>query len=1221
MLRKRTLFAVCCVAILALTCQFVHAQATGSFSGNISDNAGALISGASVRITSEGTGLTREAKTDDSGHYLIPLLPVGFFTIHVEAQGFAASEQKNVRLQVDEQRELNFTLRPASVATSVQVNATEVAVETSTPTLGQVITAEEVSELPLNGRNFVQLATLTPGTTQSTNPNSFFTSAASSEAATRGAFSLSVGGSREQSTDWLLDGNDNNQLDEGGIAIFSQIDGIQEFKVLTYNYSAEYGERAGPTVLVTTKSGSNQFHGSLFEFFRNTKLDARSYFASATEKFNLNQFGGSFGGPIKKDKTFIFVDYQAKMQRRGVPFTGFVPTTGMTTPDPNGNYDFSGAPTVLGGTQLINPYTPKQILPGQGPNPVPVPFQCNIGTGSPETPVNGSQPFVSGVTQACTTIPAAVVNSVGAKVLQLYPTPDALGAIGYNYINEPVRKLNEGTGDIRVDHNFSANDSIFARFSYDQATNFVPGGSPTWTEQNAFGSNQYIDNHGRNAALSETHVFSANTINQVSFGYNRIFNHILSFGTGSCEAAVIGIPGADLGSKCDSITGYPASLNQSSKDCISCGMTSFLMSNYFAIGDRGFAPYQGGTNVYSVSDTLDLIRGKHNIRFGATFRASQMNVRNNAFQDGFIVENAALTGDDAADLLLGSTGIFAAHDQTFLGGTTGRRWKLFRPFVQDDWRVTNNLTVNIGVAWALATPTTEVQNRQANFDIQTLQWYVPKGSPAISGCTKCVTTDGRVGIQFDKTAIEPRIGLSWRVMGSEKTVIRAGYGILHDSSWNQGGQGLWQNPPYYAEVDPCPSDFCLGYNSAFGSLSGGFLVDSSNPLSVLSSPVNPSQYTGTIQSMNRNFRQGLVQQFNLNVERQLPGNVVLTAGYAGTRSTRILVGQSNENLSSPSACGVNPGYSVGCGFPAFPYAAAFQQVAANNSVGRARYDSLEVKAETKSTRHGLYALLGYTWSRTFDSGMPDGLGTNPGALYYPLPGYQKLDWGLSQLNLNDNFTASVLYDLPFGKGKRFGSNWSGATNAIFGNWQLDVIEHATSGFPLFLVDSGDGSGVFFSYNGNTFQRPNQVSDPFVAGTVAANLNTRCQFFPEQIDPTTGKPGLAPHKIHTVGAWFNGCAFSQAPPGELGTAARAPIYGPRFANTDFSVIKDFPLSFREGMGLQFRAEFFNLFNHPQFYMGGAGGSGEQDVNAQTTLAVINNTVNNARLIQFALKLKF
>jgi hypothetical protein len=261
--------------------------------------------------------------------------------------------------------------------------------------------------------------------------------------------------------------------------------------------------------------------------------------------------------------------------------------------------------------------------------------------------------------------------------------------------------------------------------------------------------------------------------------------------------------------------------------------------------------------------------------------------------------------------------------------------------------------------------------------------------------------------------------------------------------------------------------------------------------------------------------------------------------------------------------------------------------------------------------------LGYTWSRTFDSGMPDGLGTNPGAIYYPLPGNGKLDWGLSQLNLNDSFTASVLYDLPFGKGKHFGSNWNGATNAIFGNWQVDLIERATSGFPLFVVDSADVSGVFFSYNGGTFQRPNQVGDPNKAGTVAGN------------------PGCAaPSRIHTIQNWFNPCAFAQntlftfnagTPQefsvGELGTAARAPVYGPRFVNTDFSVIKDLPLSFREGMSLQFRAEFFNLFNHPQFYMGGAGGSGQQDINAPSTFGVINNTVNNARLIQFALKLKF
>ncbi len=1205
---KKLLLAVVC-SVLAL-CPFVFGQSNGSFSGTVADNTGSVIAGATVRITSQNTGLTREARTDDSGHYLVPLLPVALYAIRVESQGFQTTEQKNIRLQVDEQLEIDFSLKPATVASTVEVSATQVAVETSNATLGQVITAEEVADLPLNGRNFVQLATLTPGTTSSTNPNSFFTQAASSEAATRGSFSLSVGGSREQSTDWLLDGNDNNQIDEGGIAIFSSIDDIQEFKVLTYNYSAEYGERAGPTVLVSTKSGSNQFHGTLFEFFRNTALDATSPFVNTAAKFDLNQFGGSLGGPVQKDKTFFFADYQAKIQRKGVPFTGFVPTTAMTTPNGSGNYDFTLDPSgfVRGSAQsgfpdLNNPYS--------GTN-----FQCLPGTTTPE-PVNpdGSQP----PGQACNIIPASMINPQGASVAALYPTPNVAGDSGFNYANQPTRKLNEGTWDIRLDHNFSSKDSVFGRFSYDQATNFVPGGSPTWSEQNAFGSNQMIGNHGRNAAVSETHVFSANTINQFNAGFNRIFNHILSFGEFGgqpCKAAAIGIPGADLGSACDGLTGYPASLNQATNDCISCGLTSFQMSSYFSIGDRGYSPYQGGTNVYSVSDTIDLIRGKHDIRIGGVYRANEMNVRNNAFQDGYVVNFGTNTGDNIADLLLGAMGVFAAHDQTFLGGTVGRRWKMVRPFVQDDWRVTSNLTLNLGVAWALVTPETEVRNRQAEFNIQNLMWYVPKGSPTLDDCTTCIATNGRVGIQFDKTAVEPRIGLAWKPLASTKTVVRAGYGILHDSSWDQGGQGLWQNPPYYAEVDPCT--YCLTYGVAAGSLSGGFLLPAGTPSTlavpggaIYNAPVNPTDYTGSIQSQNLNFKQGQVQQFNLNVERQLPLDVVLTVGYAGTRSHHILVSQLNENLSPPSACGNVTGYTLGCDFPSFPYAAPFQTVNTNNSIGNARYDSLEIKAETKNARHGLYALLGYTYSRTFDSGLTDGLGTNPGALYYPLPGTQKIDWGLSQLNLNDSFTASVLYDLPFGKGKTYGSGWSGPVDAILGHWQADTIVRATSGFPLFVVDSSNPSGVFFSYNGLTVERPNEVGDPNKGGTVAAN------------------PGcVAPAQVHTRANWFNPCAFESAVVnvdgvnyGELGTAARAPVYGPRFVNTDFSLIKDIPLALREGMNLQFRAEFFNLFNHPQYWLPGISGTGEQDIASPTSFGVISGTVNNPRLVQFALKLKF
>jgi hypothetical protein len=1217
MLRRRALPVAILFAVFALS-PLMFSQSNGSLSGTVSDKTGSVISGATVKITSQGTGQTREVKSDDSGHYLAPLLPVAFYTIRVEASGFQTTEQKDIRLQVNEQREVDFTVNPASVSSTVEVTATEVAVETTNPTLGQVITSEEVADLPLNGRNFVQLATLTPGTTQETNPNSFFNGAASSEVSTRGTFSLSVGGSRAQSTDWLLDNNANGELTSGALAIVPSIDSIEEFKVLTYNYSAEYGTRAGPTVLVTTKAGGNKFHGSLYEYFRNTKLDAKSFFAVSKEKFNLNQFGGSLGGPIQKDKTFFFVNYEAKRQRHGIPFIGLVPNAGEM--GVNGQFaDFSNDPFAQ---SLVNPYSVDPITL------LNVPFQCDV-SGNP-TAVGAGGIQAPGV--ACSKIPITggptgfgLVDPIGLAMLNLYPVGSTTydPNTGTNFASVPVRSLNEGNATIRIDHNFSSKDTIFARFSYDQADSFVPGGTPTWAEANAFGSNQLISNHGRNVVISETHIFSSNNINQAYAGFNRIFNHITSFGEFGgqiCKADSLGIVGADLNSKCPNA---PPGLTQSFKDCLSCGLSSTLMSSYFSIGDRGFAPFQGGTNVFSFGDTFKMIRGRHDISVGLGIRLNQMNVMTNAFQDGFFLMSSGFTGNNAADLLLGQP-FGAIHDQTFFGATTGRRWKMFRPFVQDDWRVTSNLTLNLGVAWALVTPITEAQNRQANFDWPTKQFFIAGKAP-FNGCTNCVRSDGNVGIQFDKTAIEPRIGIAWKPFGSTNTAVRAGYSIYHDSGWSQGAQGLWENPPYLAESDqfgffpsnPCPFGNWTGNNAT--TLNCGLKYGLTQPnLQPFTAPPNPDSFSGGLLSQNRNFKQGMVQQFNLNIEHQLPGNVVLTAGYAGTRSTHILFFGLNLNINSPAACGTVPGYTLGCGpggtffFAPYPVTPpgdqSFNQFTNVQNItdgGRAQYDSLQIKAETKSARHGLYALLSYTWSRTFDSGMPDGDGTFPGAIYWPLPGTKKLDWSLSQLNLNDQFTASVLYELPFGKGKRYGGDWGGVSNAILGGWQVNVIEKATSGFPLFVVDSNNGafagSDVNFQWNGSSLNRPDRVGDPNRAGPVAAN------------------PGCtAPTQIHTLKNWFNPCAFAAAQPGELGNSARAPLSGPRFVNTDFSAFKNFRIS--EDFRLQFRAEFFNLFNHAQFFLGG-GGTGMQDFSAQSSFGVVNGTVNNPRVVQLALRLDF
>jgi hypothetical protein len=1190
--KKLFFLAMACVAALCVS-PVLYGQATGSFSGTVSDKSGSVITGATVRATSEGTGLSREAKTDEAGHYLIPLLPVAIYTIHVEFQGFQPVERKEVRLQVDEQRELDFALAPASVATSVQVVATEVAVETANPSLGQVITAQQVAQLPLNGRDFVQLATLTPGTTQETSGGSFFTSNASSEVAARGPFSLSVGGSRANSTDWLIDGVDNNELTSGGISILSSIDSLQEFKVLTYNYSAEYGTRAGPTVLLTTKSGTNDFHGTLYEFLRNTNLDAKSFFATSREKFNLNQYGGGIGGPIRKNKTFFFIDGEQKSQRHGTTFTGLVPSDAQRLGDYTDNA--LGQPNTIGA--IFNPYTGSD-------------FQCGP-SGNPVTPnANGSQTPVAGGA-ACNKIPTQFFTNpdgsptIGAKLIALYPQPTPGYKVnGNNFITEPIRKLDETKFDIRLDNNFSSADSLFARFSYDQAVSFVPGGAPppAFAEANAFGSNQGIINHSRNAAIGETHVFSPTTVNQFNFGYNRIFDYITSEGTGSCDSSKLGIPGANL--NCGALGGTTCTGS-------SCGLTSILVIGYWSLGDRGFSPFTGGTNVFTINDTFDMVRGKHDVKVGMGIRINQMNVRAVGFQDGFWFDGGFATGDASANILTGFAD-GATHDQNFNGDVTGRRWKIFRPFVQDDWRLNRDLTVNLGLAWALTKPISESAGRMADFipNATGYQWLIPSPgcTAALQAIAKCQNVGGSAGINMDYTALEPRIGLAWKVLGSDKTVVRAGYAIYHDSAWSQGGQGLWQNPPFAAEFNGGTSTFAAGFPT-------------------ITPPVTPTNFKGAFTTENTNLKLGMVQQFNVNVERQLPGQIVLTAGYAGSRADHILNFGNNINTGAPTACAGGPnavaGYTLGCGpggafFPSPFLSQPFgsSNIYSINDFGRSHYNSLQIKAETKSAKYGIYALIGYTYSRTYDSGYSDGLSTPIGAPDFPLPNWGKADWALSQVNLDNSFTASVLYDLPLGRGKKFGSDWSNATNTLLGGWQLTLIEKITSGFPIFIIDSAPNSGASLTNIGSGFPagRVNEVANPFTPGIVMSNPNPQCHVL-------ESNGGLAPDRLSASAFYFNPCAFAAPPLGELGSTSRAPLSGPGFVNTDFSVIKRFALPW-ENMGVDFRAEFFNLFNHAQFATPSAFGGGTgADINALSLFGRISSTVNNPRVIQFGLKLTF
>jgi hypothetical protein len=692
-------------------------------------------------------------------------------------------------------------------------------------------------------------------------------------------------------------------------------------------------------------------------------------------------------------------------------------------------------------------------------------------------------------------------------------------------------------------------------------------------------------------AIGETHVFDPTNVNQFTFGYSRIFDYITSQGTGTCESTIIGIPGANT-----SCAGSSGTTCQG----FSCGLTSTQFGgNYWALGDRGYAPFQGGTNIFSINDSFDMIRGNHDIKMGMNIRANQMNVGTEGFQDGYWVIDGVYTsggyanaGNPIADFMQGMSGL-AIHDQTFPsdsqyagGPVTGRRWKIYRPFVQDDWRVTKNLTLNLGVAWDVTTPISEEHWRQADLVASTGQLLIP-GEPGIGPSA---------GIKTNWTAFEPRIGGAWKVMGSDKTVFRAGYGAFHDSAWSMGAQGLWQNPPFFAESDvfgasaapfcPFATSYCaatLGQPATAVNISNGFQIFPTRP--------NPATFTGALLSQPTNFKLGYVQQYNANVQRELPGEILLTVGYAGSKGRHILIYGNDLNTDSPSAC-VGGSYTLGClpngqPFVAFPssYPYAFNTIYCVCDSGQTLYNSLQVKAETKSSRHGIYALISYTYSRTYDNGLSDGLGSVLSAPYFPLPNWSKLDWGLSQINLNNNFVASVIYDLPFGKGKKWGSDWNGVTNSLLGGWQLTVIQKITSGFPVPLIDSNNASGTYFQNgNGDNWNRPD-----YVAGCNVGAAN------------------------HSALQWINTNCFTAPPNGQLGNANRVPATGPDFVNTDFSVIKTFALPW-ENMGLNFRAEFFNLWNHAQF------GMPVNDINA-VGFGDVNSTVNNPRLVQFALKLTF
>lgn len=1081
------------LALAVLPTAPAFAQSVGSIAGTVLDASKASLPGAVVTARNDGTSATREVVADTAGRYAMPLLPIGTYTVTATMSGFQSQEHSKIVLEVQAALTLDFTLDIAGLTSAVTVmsQAAVVQLQRSDASLGQLINAQQVAELPLNGRNFVQLALLGPGTVTG-RAGSFLAQGPSSEVSYRGSMSVSAHGMRENANDWLYDGVDDNELTAGGVGILPNIDSIREFKVLTHNYLAQYGSRGGTTVLVSSKAGENAFHGSLFEFYRNDALDARNFFDGAKKRdWNQNTYGFSLGGPVKRDKTFFFAGFQGNNIDEGL-------TTVLTVP-----------------TALMHQGIFTESFAGV---PLPIIYDPATTRIDPSTGLLTRDPFPGN------RIPADRISPIGQALLNLLPLPTFTDRLGGNYLANPVKTLNDYQGDLRIDHNFSNNDRIFARFSAEEADQYLPTGLPDFGATGGFASNQTFETSAKNVALSHTHVFANNAVNQFTAGYNRVYNYITSFGYGSNKSRELGIPGANLG------TDETSSL------------TRMTFQNFVGVGDRGFSPFQGGTDVYHYTNTLTMVKGSHTVSTGGSMRAMQLNLLGDTalagqfaftpfFTSGFRPTGAlnGSTGSSIASLLLGLPASGGRNDQ-LNGSVKGRRWKEYRAFVDDNWRVSDSLTVTVGLAYMVTTPQTENKDRFANFDFYTGEIFV----------------GGTVGVKTDWSNVQPRVGFAWSPRASAKTVIRGGYGIYHDVSAMGGSTGPYQNPPY-ANAYSFQSDNI----TAVRTLATGFPDNSQ--------PVDPANHRGDWTTIDPNFKQGRVQQWSMNVERQLPFSTIASVAYAGSYADRLFDKSRNLNTATPG-----PGFNPAARRP-YPQ---LQSVIAAISRGWMKYNSLQMRLERRASA-GNFVLASYTYAKALTNGV-SGFGGDPGIVYFPVVVDEGADVGSANTDLRHNFSLSALYQLPFGSGRRFLGNLTGLPEVILGGWSINTIFIAHSGYPLGMSMASNQSGTAF---GN---RPDRVCD--------GRLD----------DPT-------------VRRWFDTSCFVAPAPGVLGNAARTTLFGPGRWNADLALAKKITR-------FQFRAEVFNVFNNAQF-------AAPNTVVGSPTFGMITSTVKSSRQVQLALKYVF
>jgi hypothetical protein len=1107
----RNLAALCLsLLLLPLLLSSSYAQFdTATVLGTVQDSNGAVVAGAKVTLRNLATGITATTQSDSNGHYQFFNVKIGTYEVSAEMEGFSKALAENVSVTVNARQRVDLTLKTGALTETVMVSSESVQLlETESSDRGQVINRQQIVNLPLNGRAYADLALLSPGVRKSVLNNQ--------DSGGRDA-SFNVNGLRSSLNNFVLDGVDNNSYGTSNQGFSNQVvqaspDAVQEFRVQTNNFSAEFGRAGGAVINASLRSGTNEFHGSIYNFLRNTSLNATGFFKPTRgEKPVLiqNQFGGTIGGPIIKDKTFFFFNYEGfRRITRSLQFAT-VPTAAQR----EGRL----------GVPVRNPFTGTVYADG------------NI-------PANEITPFARQV--------------LSALVL---PTtnPNATGFVSQNFENLPRSQFYNDKGDLKLDHNFNQKTTAFVRLSQRKLNNFE---APVIPEPIFSPANAYVRVLNQQLASGVTHSLSANSLLEFRLGISRTKAGKTPTGVGDPNFQLPGLP---------------------TDPRFAGGLSTQNISGYTSLGRQDSNPQFQDPLVINPRFNYTFVVGRHSLKTGYEYQRINTEIDDfnpkygrSAYSGQFSRPTTVTSSNNLynlADFLFGARSGYDLNNNIIVN----YRQRMHFAYVQDDFKFSSKLTLNLGLRYEFATPQYEDQNLLANFDPETRTLIQARDGSLYD----------RALVDPDRNNFAPRVGFAYQL--HDKTVLRGGYGMSYIHFNRLGGENLLAfNGPNIvgSSITQQPSQgLCTGNNfiGCFRRTEQGF------PEGFVS-PDRFSPLTARVNFTPRDTRTAYVQSWHFTVQRELPLNLLLDVAYVGNRSNKLII-LADYNQARPN----NP-TDPAAGTPLQqrrPFT-DFSFIQASFNGGFTSYHALQIKVERRFS-NGLYLLNSFTWSKSMDNAaghLEANFGDNSRGNIRNL----NADKGLSNYDQPYNNTTSIVYDLPFGKGRRFATNSSSVVDSIIGGWRLTLINTMTSGLPANITYSPASAFVVGS---SLTYRPNQL-------------------LPDLYTPSDQRGVDNYLNINAVAVPTN-----RSQP--FGTIGRNTVRGPNFFQADLGLHKSFPI-FSESRRLEFRMEAFNLFNRSNFQVPDTNASNIRIVGGAPAPGGSYGTIRStfpARQIQFALKLYF